>query len=234
MSNIETFRRVEQKYLLSREKYDELMNLISDHLKKDNYYKSKICNIYFDTNNYDLIINSLEKSNYKEKVRLRSYNTPTLNDNVFFEIKSKLDGVVYKRRVTIKLNDFYQYLNGNDILTSNQQIMKELDYTLKKYKLVPKYYIAYDRTSYYDKDDYNFRITFDENIRSRNTDLKLEYGDSGKLFFKEKKYIMELKSIGALPLWFTSILSELEIFPNSFSKYGNIYKEKLKEELLYV
>ena len=234
MNNIETFRRVEQKYLLSKEKYDELMNLISYHLKKDNYYKSKICNIYFDTNNYDLIINSLEKSNYKEKVRLRSYNTPTLNDNVFFEIKSKLDGVVYKRRVTIKLNDFYQYLNGNDILTSNQQIMKELDYTLKKYKLVPKYYIAYDRTSYYDKDDYNFRITFDENIRSRNIDLKLEYGDAGKLFFKEKKYIMELKSIGALPLWFTSILSELEIFPNSFSKYGNIYKEKLKEELLYV
>ena len=234
MNNIEIFKRIEQKYVLSEDEYKKLMNLINDHLEKDLYYKSKICNIYFDTKNYDLIVNSLEKGEYKEKVRLRSYNIPTLDDNVFFEIKSKLDGVVYKRRVTLTLNDFYEYLNGNKLNTSNPQIMKEIDYTLKKYNLEPKYFIAYDRTSYFDKDNKNFRITFDENIRSRNTDLKLEYGDAGKLYFNDKEYIMELKTIGGLPLWFTKILSELKIYPKSFSKYGNIYKDKLKEELLYV
>ena len=35
---------------------------------------------------------------------------------------------------------------------------------------------------------------------------------------------MESKIMGATPLWFAHILSELDIYPVSFSKYGNIYK----------
>ena len=34
---------------------------------------------------------------------------------------------------------------------------------------------------------------------------------------------MEVKILGAIPLWFTKILSELEIYPTHFSKYGNEY-----------
>ena len=231
MKHIEKFKREEQKYILSEDEFNSLMKIIGKHLKKDEYFQSKICNIYFDSDNYDLIINSLEKSFYKEKVRLRSYSIPKISDNVYFEIKSKLDGVVYKRRVTLPLKEYYEYLDGKLPNCSNKQIMDELDYTIKKYDLKPKYFIAYDRLSYYDKDDESFRITFDENIRSRKDDLRLEYGDSGKLLFDDKKYIMELKSCKSLPLWFIEALSSLKIYPNSFSKYGNIYKNSLKEEL---
>ncbi len=234
MKNIEIFKRVEQKYVLSEDNYNSLMKLIGNHLSKDEYYKSNICNIYFDTDNFDLIINSLEKGYYKEKVRLRSYSVPKLEDKVYFEIKSKLDGVVYKRRVTLSLKDYYKYLDGKLPKSSNDQIMMELDYVINKYNLKPKYFIAYDRLSYYDKDDESFRITFDENIRSRKDDLRLEYGDSGKLYFNDKKYIMELKCSKGLPMWFISALSTLKIYPNSFSKYGNIYKNSLKEDKLYV
>ena len=231
MKNIEIFKRVEQKYVLSEKQYKDLMKLINNHLNEDEYFKSNICNIYFDSDNFDLIINSLEKGYYKEKVRLRSYNVPKLKDKVYFEIKSKLDGVVYKRRVTINLNDYYDYLNGKSIKSSNKQIMNEIDYVIKKYDLKPKYFIAYDRLSYYDKNDESFRITFDENIRSRNDDLRLEYGDSGKLYFDDKKYIMELKCNGGLPMYFINALSKLKIYPSSFSKYGNIYKDSIKEEV---
>ena len=234
MKNIEIFKRVEQKYVLSEDNYNSLMKLIGNHLSKDEYYKSNIYNIYFDNDNFDLIINSLEKGYYKEKVRLRSYSVPKLEDKVYFEIKSKLDGVVYKRRVTLSLKDYYKYLDGKLPKSSNDQIMMELDYVINKYNLKPKYFIAYDRLSYYDKDDESFRITFDENIRSRKDDLRLEYGDSGKLYFNDKKYIMELKCSKGLPMWFISALSTLKIYPNSFSKYGNIYKNSLKEDKLYV
>ena len=37
---------------------------------------------------------------------------------------------------------------------------------------------------------------------------------------------MESKVMGATPLWFAQILSELSIYPVSFSKYGNIYKKE--------
>ena len=231
MKNIEIFKRIEQKYVLDEYEYKNLLKLINSHLEKDEYFKSNICNIYFDNDNYDLIINSLEKGFYKEKVRLRSYSIPKLNDKVFLEIKSKLDGVVYKRRVTLSLKDFYEYLDGKMPKTSNPQIMKEIDYTFKKYNLKPKYFIAYDRTSYFDKDDETFRITFDENIRSREDDLHLEYGDSGKLYFDNKKYVMELKAGNGLPMWFIEVLSNMKIYPRSFSKYGSIYTNKVKEEL---
>ena len=118
MNNIEIFKRIEQKYLLSENEYNKLMNRLKDHIVKDKYFQSTICNVYFDTDNYDLIVSSIEKDIFKEKVRLRSYNIPNLNDIVFLEIKSKLDGVVYKRRVTLTLDEFYNYLNGKKVSTS--------------------------------------------------------------------------------------------------------------------
>ena len=218
------FERVETKYVLTKEEYELLMKKIHKHLNQDEYFKTTICNIYFDTDNYDLINKSIDKPIYKEKVRLRSYNVPNLSDYVFFEIKSKFKGTVYKRRVKIKLSDYYNYLINHQY-DENNQIMKEIDYLITRYNLKPKLMLSYDRTSYYDKDNKNFRITFDQNIRSRDDELNLEYGDAGKLYFDKPMYIMELKSLGSLPIWFTKVLSNLKIYPKSFSKYGNIYKK---------
>ena len=85
--------------------------------------------------------------------------------------------------------------------------MNELDYTFNYYKLKPKLYLYYDRHSYYDKDNINFRITFDENIRSMEDDLQLEDGSKGIDYFKDKTYIMELKTLNALPIWMVRALN---------------------------
>ena len=228
------FQRIEQKYILTEEEYKLLFEKINSHLEKDYYYKSTICNLYFDTDYNDLIVNSLEKPPYKQKVRVRSYNVPNVDDNVFLELKGKHKGIVFKRREKIRLDELYKYLESGTIpKNNNNQIMKEIDYIIKKYNLKPKIFLAYDRLSYYDKDNVNFRVTFDMNLRSRNEDLNLELGDTGKLFSKEKFYIMELKSLTSIPLWFIKVLSELKIYSRSFSKYGSIYS-KQKEEYLNV
>lgn len=224
------FKRVEEKYLLTEEEYKKLFLKISKYLEKDKYFKSTICNIYFDTIHSDLIINSLEKPIFKEKIRLRSYIVPNLNDEVFLEIKEKYKGIVGKRRIKLKLKDFYNYQNKH-IYNHNDQIMKEINYYFEYYNLIPTIYIAYDRISYRGKEDKNLRITIDSNLRSRNSDLKLELGDAGKCYFKDKKYIMEIKTLSSMPLWLVRSLSELNIYPTSFSKYGSIYqKNKLKKE----
>ena len=108
------FKRVEQKYVLTEQEYKLLFKKINKHLKKDKYFKSTICNIYFDTINNDLIINSLEKPIFKEKIRLRSYQVPSINDDVFLEIKEKYKGIVGKIIIKIKLKDFYTYLETNN------------------------------------------------------------------------------------------------------------------------
>ena len=49
------------------------------------------------------------------------------------------------------------------------------------------------------------------------------------LYSDEKMYIMELKTLGALPLWFVKIINEMRIYPTSFSKIGKIYEKDFKE-----
>lgn len=226
------FRRVEEKYLLTEDDYNNLMERISSYLEKDKFYESTISNIYFDNQNNDLIINSLDKPVYKEKIRLRSYSKrPDLDSFVFLEKKDKYEGIVGKRRIKMTLKEFYDYLNNHKYDKSNQ-IMNEIDYYINYYDLKPTIYIAYDRKSYIGKDNSNLRLTIDTNLRSRMSNLKLELGDSGKKYFKNKYYIMEIKTLGAMPLWLVRSLSELNIFPSSFSKYGKIY-ESIKEELEY-
>lgn len=226
------FKRVEQKYILTEEQYLLLQDMIKDHFKKDKYYESKIYNIYFDNDNNDSIITSIEKPKYKSKVRLRSYGPAGNKDYVYLEIKQKYNGVVYKRRINLTLEEYYRYWKDNIFPKKNKQIIKEIDYHIKYQKLHPFIFVAYDRLSYYAKDDNNFRITFDTNLRSRTKNLLLKDTRENEYFFNEKKYIMEVKCLFSLPLWFTKELSKYKIYPRSFSKVGNIYiKERGKNNV---
>lgn len=218
------FKRVEIKYLLDEDEKNNLISLLKPYMEKDHYYKSSITNIYFDNKENELIYTSLDKPVFKEKLRVRTYETPNNNGDVFLEIKNKYDGLVGKRRVKISLKDYYDLLNNNKDVDS--QILKEIKYHLDYYKLEPKILIAYDRLSYKGIEDDNFRITFDSNLRSRRDDLKLENGSYGELYFDKPHYIMEVKTLDSLPIWFTKLLSELKIYPKSFSKYGSIYKKE--------
>ena len=109
--------------------------------------------------------------------------------------------------------------------------MKEIDYLFNYYNLKPSYYVAYDRKCYVGKEDELLRITIDTNLRSRKENLTLEYGDDGILYFEKPTYIVEIKTLGAMPLWLVRSLSDLKIYPKSFSKIGNIYIKDKEEEL---
>lgn len=230
--DINVFRRVEKKYLLNLEQYKMLMEKIKEYIEVDTYDYSTICNIYFDTDDYLLVNRSIEKPIYKEKIRLRSYGIPKKDSLVFLEIKKKYKGIVGKRRISISLKDFYKYCETGKYPDTNTQIMNEIDYCFKFYNLKPKVFLAYDRHSYRSISDKNFRLTFDQNIRSRTDNLYLEKGDAGTLLLDNGEYIMEVKTLGAFPLWFVNVLSSLKIYPTSFSKYGNVYKKQIfkKEE----
>lgn len=222
------FNRVEKKYLLNELEYQLLLKKLKPYIIPDQYSKSVICNLYFDTNNFDLIRRSIEKPIYKEKVRLRSYGIPDLDSTVFLEIKKKYKKQVNKRRISLPLKEIYEFLESTK---ENTQIEKEIAYTLKFYQLKPMVYLAYNRLAFCGKNNPDFRITFDSNIRYRKDNLKLELGDKGKTILPDGTYIMEVKANFSYPLWFSALLSELHIYPTTFSKYGKVYGAILKEEV---
>lgn len=224
-----TFKRYEKKYLLNEEQYRAILERLKGKAETDSYGLTTICNIYYDTDDFYLIRKSLEKPNYKEKFRVRSYGVPEGNDNIFLEIKKKYDGIVYKRRISLPYYEAMNYLEKGIPPDNKSQIFKEIDWFLHFYKAKPKVYIAYDRIAMQGIQDKELRITFDTNIRSRFEDLELTMGDSGRLLLPKGSYLMEIKAAGAMPLWLARTLSELMIMPVSFSKYGNVYKRKLTD-----
>ena len=220
------FERVEKKYVLTKKQYNRLREVMQDHMIPDEYGKSTICNIYFDTDGYDLISHSITKPFFKEKIRLRSYGTPNNDSNVFLEIKRKIDGVVYKRRIGMKLNEFNEYIKDkSSIKNENTQIKTELDYYFDRMNLKKAMYVSYSREAFYDKYNRDFRITFDNNILARDYNLNLEKGNYGTNILRPDKYIMEIKTLGSIPLWFVKLLNECEISPCGFSKYGEAYTQ---------
>ena len=84
-----TFKRYEKKYLLSPERYSALRQQLDEHIVPDVYFKSTVCSIYYDSDDYQLIRHSIEGPVYKEKLRVRSYNVPGPDDTVFVELKKK-------------------------------------------------------------------------------------------------------------------------------------------------
>ena len=73
--------------------------------------------------------------------------------------------------------------------------------------------------------DKGFRITFDENIRARRSDLSLDSEPGGTSLLDEGCVLMELKTNGGIPLWLTRELTRLKIYKASFSKYGKAYEK---------
>ena len=236
MSSPMVFKRYEIKYLLTREQKDVVMAAMKDHMEPDSFGRSTIRNIYYDTDNYRLVRRSLERPIYKEKLRVRSYCTAKPEDEVFIELKKKFNSVVYKRRTGICQKQAADYLAGKIPAPNPCQITNEIDYFRQFYEtLAPKVFLSYEREAFFDKDDSEFRVTFDENILWRTTDLSLEAGVYGENILKPGQTLMEIKTSGGIPLWMVDVLTAQNLQKTSFSKYGNAYitmfeREKEEEE----
>ena len=121
------------------------------------------------------------------------------------------------------------YLENGEKPREQSQIFREVDYVWNHYQLMPKVYLAYDRIALFGKEDAEFRVTFDQNIRSRDFALTLEKDTDTTKLLKDGYYLMEVKISNAMPLWFVKVLTELEIHSTSFSKYGNVYRRNLEK-----
>ncbi len=225
MSGIQScFQRRETKYLLTQEQYEAVRAGMRAYMTPDVYGHYRIGNVYYDTADYRLIRASLEKPVYKEKLRMRSYGVPGSSDSVFVELKKKFDGVVYKRRVTMQVQDAALWLYGAR-RGDGSQISREIDWFLRFYQPKPAVFIAYDREAYAAADGGELRITFDTALRARDADVDLRLGSHGVPLLPKGIWLMEIKIPGAAPLWLSRLLSENGIFPTSYSKYGAYYKQ---------
>lgn len=223
------FERYEKKFLLSQKQYKLLRQAFESKMQDDEYGLHTIFSIYFDTDDYSVIRRCMEKPKFKQRLRLRSYGVPALDTTVYLELKKKMHHVTYKRRIPLSFRDAMSYMENGALPSSNTQISDEIDWYKKQYDVKPKVLICYDRIATYGKNDNQLRITFDKNVRWRDYDLRMDNGDYGKHLLPAGTRMMEIKTLRSFPLWLTEILSYYKIYPISFSKYANVYKQCISE-----
>lgn len=225
---IEIFSRKEQKYLITHRQYEEIVQRIGPEMRNDKNGidgKYSVTSLYFDNAEKGIYFETKNKLKYRQKLRLRVYDDANLNSTAFFEVKQKHKKVVNKRRMLLPLREAYRYLeeDGQSGLdnyeTSNSQVMKEIDYFRKFYRLSPEMVVSYSRHALHGIHDSELRITFDFDLRCRKADLHIENGPHGEHFIDPDLVVLEVKVDHSVPLWLARILQELQCEQRSASKF---------------
>ena len=236
MKPIETnFKRIETKYIVAK---TDLANLIEDlktYLVEDDYPTSTISNIYFDTEQFDMIQEDSQGTKRKEKIRMRTYLSQVQSDSqVFLEIKSKdRAGVGRKYRLLSTPQSITQFMTKGQLDSSikDQMMIEKIQQLREEYQqaIIPRMYIYYDRFSLKEKKEisgfpYNkIRVTIDQNLTYRDENVSLFSGKDGFPLLNEDIVIMEIKAPGRKPQWLQDILDQYGLVEQKFSKYSCAY-----------
>ena len=236
MKPIETsFKRIETKYVVAKA---DLANLIEDlkiYLVEDDYPTSTISNIYFDTEQFDMIQEDDQGTKRKEKIRMRTYLSQVQPySQVFLEIKSKdRTGVGRKYRLLSTPQSITQFMTKEQLDNSirDQMMIEKIQQLQEEYQqaIIPRMYTYYDRFSLKEKKEisgfpYNkIRITIDQNLTYRDDNVSLFSGKDGFPLLNEEIVIMEIKAPGRKPQWLQNILDQYGLVEQKFSKYSCAY-----------
>lgn len=230
MEHQTVFERYEIKYLLDSRQRDAVLRAMEPYMAPDQYGRSLVRNVYYDTPDYRLIRASLDRPVYKEKLRVRSYDAAGADDPVFVELKKKYREVVYKRRILLPRAGAEAALAGA-VPLPDSQIGREIAYALELYRgLRPAVFLAYERQAYAARDGSGLRITFDEDIRYRCTGLSLGEDSAGKPLLAPGRVLLEVKTGGSMPLWLARALAQQAVYKTSYSKYGAAYQNMNRTE----
>lgn len=222
------FERYEKKYIVPKVKLDALRERLSLYMEPDRFDDYTISNIYYDTDQYDLIRASIEKPIYKEKLRLRSYGGAHAQTPVHLELKKKYQGIVYKRTARLTYTQAKDFLESRGMCGADTQTLREIRSFLMQYPLSEKIFLSYRRNALCGITDKGLRVTFDTEVRFRQTELHLDKGSWGTEILDPATVLMEIKFLGAMPVVLSRDLSALGIFPASFSKYGTCYQQYME------
>lgn len=248
----EIFKRYELKYLLTREEHAALREAILPRMAYDKYGdaegKYNIISLYFESEDKKIYYETINRLQFRQKLRLRVYDQATLTSPSFIEIKQKFTNVVNKRRTLIPLGEAYDVLFQpyderliHEVDASNRQILREALHFRDLYNIKPATVVSYDRQAFsgVQKNEEDLRVTFDYNLMCREDDLALENGPEGIHFTDQDLVILEVKVSNNVPFWLARILSEFEFYRQGFSKFctsldvleGKIIPEPIVKEV---
>lgn len=172
------FNRHEFKYIIAQETATQVLEAIQPHMKRDRHTNEaahyRISSLYFDTTENLFHEEYLRAERFRQKLRLRVYNQPTLLDPCFFEIKKKFNCFVSKRRAKLPLGAAYAWLENRVTLEElchtypkEAPVIREIGFLRGHYQLEPRVVISYLRQAHVGIFDETLRVTMDRQLSQR-------------------------------------------------------------------
>lgn len=228
-----TSQRFEMKYILTPFQAELIREQITPHVRPDpkatNGPGYDLSSVYLDSPRLELFWSSNVGEAKRYKLRVRTY-TENEEDPVFFEIKSRYNGVVLKKRATVAkrwLRDCLEgrpipdeaVISGDPVEIANLELFRT---KMEEIGAIPRLHVRYTRDAYMSLDDDPVRITFDHNIACLPTigmKDKVRMNGPGWRFLPDNPVILEIKFTDSYPCWVQDLVQRFSLLRDSFAKY---------------
>jgi hypothetical protein len=222
---IRSFNRFELKYLAHRDLAREFIRALDGYVYADPNSKDgdgyPIYSLYCDSPGLALFWEKIEGLKYRRKVRFRRYGN---DQDVFLEIKQRVDRTLQKRRVKWPLDQVIQTFCSGTALNGNGQetdpVSAEIYFLWSHYGLEPRMAISYRRQAFFATFESDLRITFDSRVQYNAVDLDLARPfEKGKYLVEPEQVVVEVKFNERVPLWLCKAIGKFGLQLVRLSKY---------------
>jgi SPX domain protein involved in polyphosphate accumulation len=231
--------RFERKYRVSYKDLPALRQRILPFVQADvhahevsGHPEYTVRSIYYDTFKLEAIHDKVEGVESRRKLRIRAYDSPGAESQVFLEIKRKIGEKIAKHRAPFRWQDLPTVLETGEfepyVLKQNPVALADASrflYHFYRYNMQPVDRITYEREAYQGVFDRGVRVTFDKNIRSKvHPKLSDLFGEEEVDFPWKEHFVLEIKYFTApMPSWLRAIVDEFKLEQEALSKYVEGY-----------
>ncbi len=225
--------RREAKYILSSEALAAAVReAIRPHMEPDphavglpgNCYS--LASLYLDTPSLDFYRDTVMGEKNRHKLRVRQYRKP--GAPAFFEVKSKVNEIIRKRRAAVKPEVVADLVAG--ALPRRSHLFKERSNDLvdllffrdlmQQGEATPRMRVRYDREPWLGRHDRGVRITFDRQVEGSPTTSSDVLGlDATWVASCQLPVILEVKFNRTMPEWVTRFIRRFDLVRTSVPKY---------------
>ena len=217
--------RVECKYLVSREKLAGIREFIQPFVFPDRFARDHadgrypISSLYLDSPNLALYQSTARGLKNRFKLRIRTYSDAP-SDPTFFEVKKRMNGIVYKFREAVSREDAVDLLDRTSLEAPADTDLSKFISLRDLHGAEPLMRVKYMREAYVSQNADPVRITFDDELEGAVTlDPELSHEDGDWITVPMDHTILEVKFTNLYPSWVGKLVQEFQLERTSVPKY---------------
>ena len=217
--------RVECKYLVRRDQVDGIREYIQPFVHRDRFARGHadgrypISSLYLDSPEMSLYQSTARGLKNRFKLRVRTYSDEP-SDQAFFEVKKRMNGIVYKFREAVSRSTATELLDRSTLEVPQGTDLSKFISLRDLHGAEPVMRVKYKREAFVSQSADPVRITFDDDLQGAVTvdsDIKHEGGDW--ITVPMKHVILELKFTNLFPSWVGKMVNEFQLERTSVPKY---------------